>query len=152
MNKQKVLRECDLFKSLNEKQIEVVEKMCTEEEFDAGVMICKQGRKEEKLHVIVDGVVGIILEVGPLTQRQVQSVCQYQVFGWSSMLDPFTCTASVKAIKRTKTLAFNGEELHGLCLTNPEIGCRISRGIACVVATRLREAYTQLLGVSGQLT
>jgi len=152
MNKQQVLGKCDLFKDLDEKQIEVVEKMCTEEEFDAGAEICKQGRKEEKLHVIVDGVAGIILEVGPLTQRQVQSVCQYQVFGWSSMLDPFTCTATVKAIKRTKTLAFNGEKLNGLCLTHPEIGCKIFRGIARVVATRLRETYTQLLGVSGQLT
>jgi len=151
MDKLKLLRECDLFRSLNEHQLKTVTEMCVEEDFEAGTVICKQGHKEEKLHVIADGVVGIMLEVGLLTQRQVQSLSQYDVFGWSSVLDPFLATATVKAIGKTKTLAFDGQEIHGLCLTNPEIGCRISRGIARIVATRLREAYTQLLGVGGQM-
>ena len=152
MDKLKLLRECELFRSLNEHQLNSVSEMCSEDEFEAGTVICKQGHREEKLHVIANGVVGIMLEVGSLTQRQVQSLSQYEVFGWSSVLDPFVATATVKAIRKTKTLAFDGQEIHGLCLTNPEIGCRISRGIARVIATRLREAYTQLLGVSGQLT
>ena len=146
-----VLRKCDMFRALDDKQLREVEKMCSAEEFEAGVIVYKQGSKEERLYVIEHGVVGIILEVGPLAQRQVQAVTDYEVFGWSAMLDPYICTATVKALEQTKVLAFDGQELSSLCISKPEIGCRISRGIARVVAMRLCQAYAQLLGVTSQV-
>jgi len=148
MKKFDVLRKCEVFRTLDDKQLREVEKMCDYEELEAGTIICKQGHKEENLYIIEHGAVGIILEVGPLAQRQVQAVTDYEVFGWSAMLDPYICTATVKALENTKVLAFDGQELSGLCVTKPEIGCRISRGIARVVASRLRQAYAQLLGVT----
>ncbi|MBM3118120.1 MAG: cyclic nucleotide-binding domain-containing protein [Chloroflexi bacterium] len=148
MNKFDVLRKCDMFRALDDKQLREVEKMCDYEEFEAGAIICKQGFREEKLYVIEYGTVGIILEVGPLAQRQVQAVTDFDVFGWSSMLDPYVCTATVKALEKTRALAFDGQELSGLCVTRHEIGCRVSRGIARVVAMRLRQAYIQLVGVT----
>ena len=150
MNTIEVLRKCDMFRDLNEEQLKVVGKMCTAEVFEPGEIICKQDVRGDKTYVIAEGLVGIILEVGPLSQRQVQSAANCDVIGWSAMLVPHTCTATVKAAERTTAFAFNGEELNNLCLTAPEIGCRISRGIARVVATRLRHAYTQLLGVYSQ--
>ncbi|MBM4446878.1 MAG: cyclic nucleotide-binding domain-containing protein [Chloroflexi bacterium] len=151
MKKFDVLRKCEMFRTLDDKQLREVEKMCDHEEFGAGSIICKQGCKEQKLYVIENGTVGIILEVGPLAQRQVQAVTDYEAFGWSAMLDPYICTATVKALESTKVLTFDGQELSALCITKPEIGCRVSRGIARVVATRLRQAYAQLLGVTSQV-
>ena len=148
MSKFDVLRKCDMFRALDDKQLREVEKMCDYEEFEASIIICKQGSKEEKLYVLEYGTVGIILEVGPLAQRQVQAVTDFEVFGWSAMLDPYICTATVKALEKTRALAFDGQELSGLCVTKPEIGCRISIGIARVVAMRLRQAYIQLVGVT----
>ena len=143
-----VLRKCDMFRALDDKQLREVEKMCVPGEFEAGTIVCKQGCKEEKLYVVEHGAAGIILEVGPLAQRQVQAVTDYEVFGWSAMLAPYTCTATVKALEKTKVLAFDGQELSALCVTKPEIGCKVSRGIARVVAARLHQAYAQLLGVA----
>jgi len=151
MGKFSVLRKCDVFRSLNDKQLRDVEKMCKYEEFDAGTIICQQGNQEEKLYIIEHGAVGIILEVGPLARRQVQAVTDHEVFGWSAMLDPYICTATVKALENTKALALDGQELSGLCLTRPEMGCRISRGIARVIASRLRQSYAQLLGVTAMV-
>ena len=150
LNKMEVLRRCEVFRALNEEQLKVLEEMCTPEVFEPGKIICKQDAQGDKAYVIAEGLVGIILEVGPLSQRQVQSATNCDVIGWSAMIEPHTCTATVKAIEKTTVLAFDGEALHNLCLTAPEIGCRISRGIARIVATRLRHAYTQLLGVYSQ--
>jgi signal-transduction protein with cAMP-binding, CBS, and nucleotidyltransferase domain len=129
MTKIEVLSKCDVFKMLNDEELHEIEKMCEVEEFEAGAIVCKQGNKEKNLYVIEHGTVGIILEVGPLAQRQVQAVTDFEVFGWSAMLEPYICTATVKALEGTK----------------------VSRGIARVVASRLRQAYTQLLGVTSQL-
>lgn len=150
MDKLEVLKRSDLFGELTDEQLGVVEKMCTVEVFEPGTIICKQGRIEDKAYVIEEGLVGIILEVGPLTQRQVQAVSNFETFGWSAMIPPHTCTATVKAIEKTKVLGFNGQQVCDLCLTKPEIGCRVCRAVARVVATRLRQAYIQLLGVTSQ--
>ena len=154
MNRLEVLKRSDLFCDLTDEQLGVVDKMCTSEVFEPGAIILKQGRTEDKTYIVEEGLVGIILEVGPLAQRQVQAVCEFQTFGWSAMIQPdayaATATATVKAIEKTKLLAFNAEGLCDLCLTKPEIGCKLGRAMARVVAARLRQAYTQLLGVTSQ--
>jgi len=150
MDKIEVLKRSDLLRDMTDEQLGVLEEMCTPEMFEPGTIISKQGRIEEKVYIIEEGLVGIILEVGPLAQRQVQAVCDFETFGWSGMIQPHTSTATVKAIEKTKVLGFDGQQLCDLCLTKPEIGCKLCRAMARVVATRLRQAYTQLLGVTSQ--
>ena len=150
MEKIEVLKRSELFRELPDEQLSVVEKMCTAKVFETGTTICKQGHTEGKTYVIEDGLVGIFVEVGPLALRQVQAVSNFETFGWSAVIPPRTCTATVKALEKTKVLVFSGQELADLCHTKPEIGCKVGRAIARVVATRLRQAYTQLLGVSSQ--
>lgn len=150
MSKTDVLAKCELFRELSAGQLGVVEKLCTAQEFEPGAIICKQGKQQDNIYVIEEGAAVIVLEVGPLAQRQVQPASQYEVLGWSGMVEPGTCTATVKATKKTKLLGFNGAELCDMCLNNPEIGCRICRGMARVLGKRLRQAYVQLLGVTAQ--
>ena len=150
MDKIEVLKRSDLLRDMTDEQLGVLEEMCTPETFEPGTIISRQGRIEEKVYIIEEGLVGIILEVGPLAQRQVQAVCDFETFGWSGMIQPHTSTATVKAIEKTKVLAFDGQQLCDLCLTKPEIGCKLGRAMARVVAARLRQAYTQLLGVTSQ--
>jgi len=150
MDKLEVLKRSELFRELNNEQLRVVEKMCTSQVFEAGTVICKQGRIEKEAYVIEEGLIAIILEVGPMAQRQVQAASNFEAFGWSAMIEPYTSTATAKAIEATTVLAFSGRELCNLCLTHPEVGCKIGRAVARVVATRLRQAYIQLLGVTSQ--
>jgi CRP/FNR family cyclic AMP-dependent transcriptional regulator len=150
MDRLDVLRRCELFSGLSDEQLGVVEKMCTSEVFEPGAIICKQDRKEEKLYVIEEGLVGIFLEVGPLSQRQIQAASNFETVGWSAMIEPHVCTATAKAMEKTKVLAFRGPELCDLCLSKPDIGCRVCRAIARIVAARLRHAFTQCLGVTYQ--
>jgi signal-transduction protein with cAMP-binding, CBS, and nucleotidyltransferase domain len=148
MTNTEILKKAEPFSKLSNEQLKAVEEICTKEVFELGDMILKQD-KDEKFHVIEDGLVGIIYEVGPLSQRQVQTASKYDIFGWSSLIEPFKCRASVKAIKKTSTLSFNGQDLFNLCSADPELGLIITRGLFNVVRQRLREAYIQLLGVTG---
>jgi voltage-gated potassium channel len=150
MKKLEVLKRSEMFRDLEDDQLALVEKMCTTKEFAAGTIISKQGVVCDNTYVIEEGLVGIILEVGPLAQRQVQTAANYETFGWSAMIEPYVCTATVKAIEKTRVLVFNGRELCGLCNHDPGVGCKISRAIARVISERLRQAYIQLLGVTHQ--
>ena len=106
MSKIDILKKSEPFSKLNDQQLSVIEKICTSEVFQAGAIILKQD-KSDKFHIIEDGLVGIVYEVGPLSQRQVQTASKYDVFGWSCLVEPFKCRATAKAINKTSTLSFN---------------------------------------------
>lgn len=150
MDKLEVLRKSDLFRELNDEQLSFVAEMCACEVFEPGTIICKQNTILNRLWIIEEGLVGIILEPGPLSQRQLQAVSNFETFGWEAVIPPHMNTTTAKAIERTKVLAFNGQDLADLCSTNCRLGCILYRGIARVIAYRLKSAFMQLLGVTSQ--
>ena len=119
MNTFEVLERSQLFRDLDHEQLSMVEKMCAPEVFEPGTIICKQGTEGVKMYVIEEGLVGVILEVGLMAKRQVQSAARFESFGWSAMIEPYIYTVTVKAREKTRALAFNGNELRDFCLANP---------------------------------
>lgn len=150
MDKLEVVRKSDLFGELGADQLRVIQKMGTEESFEPGQIICKQGCKLDKVYIIANGLVGIVREVGPLYERQVQSASNFELVGWSGLIEPHICTATIKALKKTTVLAFSTKKLTDLFVTNPEIGCKVYKAVAKLIATRLHNAFIQLLGVTAQ--
>jgi len=148
MTKLEVLARCPSIRQLDEEQLGKLAEICVEEVYEVGDSLCKQGRTQGKLFLIAEGLVGVYLEVGPMTERLLQSASNFEVIGWSSILPPYRCTATVKAIESTKVLAFDGRELTELCEQNPVIGLKVYRGLASLIAVRLRNAFTQLMGVT----
>lgn len=148
MNKVEVLKRSDLFRELDDEQLALVAKMGTHQVFEAGTIVHRQGGVADLIHVIEEGLVAIILEVGPLSQRQVQAAGNFESYGFSAMIPPYTYTATVKTLEKTKVITFNGRQLFAFCTSHPEIGFKIMQALARVVSERLRQAYVQLLGVT----
>jgi len=150
MDKLEVLKRSDLFRELNDEQLGLVAKLCAAEVYEPGTIIHRQNTITDKIYVIEEGLVGIILEPGPLSHRQLQAATNFETFGWEAVIPPHMSTATAKAIERTKVLAFKRQELFDLCCKNPEMGRVLYQGIARVVAHRLQAAYMQCLGVTAQ--
>lgn len=145
-----VLRRSDVFHYLEEDELKIVANMCTQEVFEAGTIICKQDREEKYIYVIEEGLVSILLELGPTDRRQIQTASNFECFGWSATIPPFRCTATARALERTKVLAFNGRELRNLIYINPKLCAEIAGGVAYVISQRLRTSFAQLMGVTYQ--
>ena len=150
MDKIEVLKRCPIFRELDEEQLKVVSEMATTEVYEVGESLGRQGRSQEKAFIVEDGLVGIYLELGPMMHRQIQAASNFELVCWSAMLAPYRMYSTVKAIETTKVMAFKGRELAQLCQTQPQIGCKMHRGVAQTVANRLHSAYTQLMGVTAQ--
>jgi CRP-like cAMP-binding protein len=150
MDKLEVLKRSDVFHYLEDGELREVEKMCTPEVFEAGAIICKQDREQDKLYIIEEGLVSVLLELGPTDKRQIQAASNFECFGWSASIPPYRCTCSARALEKTKVLAFNGKELRNLVYTNPKLCAAIAGGVAYVISQRLRAAFSQLMGVAYQ--
>jgi len=150
MTKLKVLKKCPFVRDLNDEQLSEIAAISHSEVFEVGADLSKEGKTQEKLYLIEDGLVGIYLELGPMNRRQLQAASNFEVVGWSALLPPYRASATVKAIETTKVLAVNGKELLSLCDKYPEIGYKVNRRLASLIAVRLRHAFTQLMGITGQ--
>ena len=150
MEKIEVLKRCPMFRDLDEKQLELIAEMATSEVYAVGESLGKQGRSQEKVFIIADGLVGIYLELGPMMHRQIQAASNFELVCWSAMLAPYRMYSTVRAIETTKVLAFNGLEFTQLCQTESQIGCKVHRAVAQTIAGRLNSAYTQLMGVTAE--
>ena len=145
-----VLRKSDVFHYLEEDELKEVAQMCTPQVFETGTIICRQDKEEENIYVIEEGLVSILLEMGPTEKRQIQTATNFECFSWSATVPPFRCTSTAKALERTKVLTFKGKELRNLIYTNPKLCAGIAGGVAYVISQRLRAAFSQLMGVSYQ--
>ncbi len=150
MDKLEVLKKSDVFHYLEDAALRVIAEMCTAEVFEPGAIICKQGKEQDKLYVIEEGLVGVFLELGPLDCRQIQAGANSESFGWSALIPPHLCTTTVKALERTRVFVFNGKDLCNLIDTDPRLYAKITEGVGYVVSQRLRAAFNQLMGVTYQ--
>jgi len=150
VDKLEVLKRSDLFRELTDEHLKVVAEMCTVEVFEPGAIIHRQNTILDKIRVVEDGLVALVLELGPLSQRQLTAATNFETIGWSAVVPPHMATTTAKAIEKTKVLTFNGEDILNLCATNCRVGCTVYQGVARVVADRLCAAFMQCLGVTAQ--
>ena len=150
MDKLEVLKRSDLFRELNNEQLNLVAAMCTPEVYEPGKIIHRQNNILDNLRIIEEGLVALVLELGPLSQRQLATATNFETFGWSAVVPPHMATNTAKALEKTSVLAFKGQDILSLCETNCRVGCIIYRGVARVVADRLQAAFIQCLGVTAQ--
>jgi len=150
VDKLEVLKRSDLFRELNNEHLKVVAEMCTTEVFEPGAIIHRQNTILDKIRIIEEGLVALVLELGPLSQRQLTAATNFETIGWSAVVPPHMATTTAKAIEKTKVLTLSGEEIVNLCATNCRVGCPIYQGVSRVVADRLHAAFMQCLGVTAQ--
>ena len=88
---QKILKRCELFQSLSEKDIESVSALCLLERFEAGEPVFQQGDFGDRLYIIAEGQVALERKID-LGTRKGSAVMGLlgagRAFGcWSTLLD-----------------------------------------------------------------
>jgi len=144
------LRRCPLFQELDDAQLAMISDQCLPEIFESQEIVAGEGTTVDKLYIVEDGLALITLETGSFGQYHLQYISRSGVAGWPALL-PIGFKTKVKAVDETRTLALDGKWLDDLCLANPDIGCRVYRGLAVMMARRLRLAYHHLIGVASQI-
>ena len=144
------MKKSDVFKHLGEEDLAELVKMVRYEEFEAGTTIFRQDTASTDMYIIEDGLVSIMLELGPTDRRQIQAVSDFGCFSWTAAIPPYHHVCTAKALEKTRVLAIDGRALRELIDTNPRLCAEVIAGMAYVMSQKLRMAFTQLMGVSYQ--
>jgi signal transduction histidine kinase len=143
------LSKFSIFEHLTDDELERIAALCREEVYEAGATIHEEGSAAEYLYVVQDGkvVLEMELELQPYASPRrttIEVVTKGEAFGWSSLVEPHIRTLSAKCMERTRLIILKGSELLDLFDSEPHIGYRITRGIAEMVASRLRDTRQKL--------
>lgn len=111
--------------------------------YPAGASLITQGARPDALLLLLEGRAAISLqrETGPVEVDQVGSG---DILGEMSFLGDWPASASVVTRSECRVLRIPREALHQRAVTDPGFAARLYRGMARVIAERLRERNTRL--------
>ena len=145
----KDLKEADLFKTLNTKQLQPFRKHFTEENFESGEVIFLQAEQAKKLYILLEGEVTLGIKAKgeiDITAELIRK--KGEIFGLPSLIKPYRNSVSATCNRRTRVLSVNAEVLRKLMKQNTNVGIVIMERVAEIFFSRLnsnRAMITNLL-------
>jgi CRP-like cAMP-binding protein len=134
----KDLKEADLFKALNTRQLQPFRKHFTEENFETGETIFLQGGQAKNLYILLEGEVTLHVKAKTeidVTAELIQN--KGETFGLPSLIKPYRNSVSATCNKKTRVLSINAEVLRKLMKQNTNTGIVIMEKMAEIFFRRL---------------
>lgn len=128
------LRQVEIFTGLSDEQLALVTNFCEEIEVDAGVTLCAEGKRADKLFILEEGSVSIKFPKGVEFTISTPG----KILGWSFLVPPHRYTASVITNCPSKLLVIKSPDFYELVHRNTQMGLKIMDNLAQVVAQRMK--------------
>lgn len=115
---------------------------------DKDITLFAEGEQDENLYIVLEGRVAIEIYSPVRGRIRIFTAEPLDVVGWSSVTPVVRQrTASARTVLDSRLVAIDGLALRQLCEEDCELGYKIMRRIANVVAARLMVTRLQLLDV-----
>jgi len=128
------LKKVDFLHGLPEEVLQRIAHFFTEEDVGAGVTLCEEGAKAERLYVLEHGKVSISSKNG----RKYHIDTPGKIVGWSYLVPPFFYTASVVTVTPSKLLVIKDAKFYYFIHKEPKIEIKVLSNLTQVIASRLR--------------
>lgn len=147
-----VLRSIELFKNLNDSDLQEILPFCKERTFDDGVKIYTQGTQGKEFFLLLDGNVKLQIPTDKGYGLTVIFVEKGDTFGISGLLEPQTYTSTAICSKEAKVIIIETEPFIDLIANkNIKLGFVIMKNLAQIFMKRLDATRQQLRNLVSQV-
>ena len=152
-----LLKSFALFQGFSDGDLSKFADIATEVSYKAGVQLWKKGDPANSLLLLVKGKVLMTLDVEsgshtPPIRVTVDIVTKGESLGWSSVVEPYLYTRTVRSLDELEAVAFEAAELRERLNEDEALGFKFMRAIAKVVRNRLSHTEIILVGERGLAT
>ncbi|MCX7851351.1 MAG: cyclic nucleotide-binding domain-containing protein [Caldilineales bacterium] len=156
-----LLRRYAFFAGLSYENIVTLAGLAEEETVEAGHVFFHEGERLDRFYLLVQGNVGVIIELpdtrveqpvsgqltGVLKTRDVvvSTVGPGEVFGWSALVPPHTATAGAKALTPCRVVVFDAAGLLKAFAEDCHFGYVMMQKAAETIRSRLHDMHIQSL-------
>ncbi len=140
-----LLRRYPFFALLNDEQLKAIALITEEKSYPKGTLLVKENTTATLLALLLEGDIDLIFSgggEGAIVNALVGSIAPGEVYGVSSLIEPYRYTASAKATMPVKVIEIDGISLRALVEVDRNLGYAMMRNVAIAVLERLR--YTQV--------
>ena len=139
-----ILRTIPLFADLTQKELSILEEAVHIRTYQAGDTVFVETEPGAGMYVIQSGHVNIVLQHRSETPKVLAELEPGDFFGEMALLGDTTRSATALAIDRCELIGFFHPDLQEVIKLHPQIGAKITLGLAKTLAERLRYTNDQL--------
>jgi CRP/FNR family cyclic AMP-dependent transcriptional regulator len=162
MNPEEIIKETFIFNDLDEQEVAGILKIAKERRFSKGETIMQEGQEGDSMYIVADGDVEVSKTLamkggeGDFTKRE-KILKRFKaednvVFGEIAMIDRENRSASVVTTTDCILLEIRREDLLGLMEKRPQMGIKILKRIAQLLASRLRQSSQDVIRLTTALS
>lgn len=136
------------FRSLEPQHFQKLVRIAIDLNWEEGQTIFAEGDPDDRVYLIVDGRVGLEKHVPGKGRTTFLTLGENEIFGWSAVTPVVrTRTASARAVRPTRTIAFDSKALRQACDEDHDLGYVVFRRLTNVIAGRLSTTRMQLMDI-----
>jgi CRP-like cAMP-binding protein len=146
-----LIRRYPYFSGISLEQLNMLANMAEEVEFEPDFYFHHEGDDIDKVYIIVEGDVSLVTSF-PQQDKEVviNTLSTGDVFGWTSLLPPFTAGAGAKSISKCKLIEFKSSQLREKFDEDYEFGYRMMIKIAQIIRERLDSIVIETLAYQAE--
>jgi CRP-like cAMP-binding protein len=146
-----VLRRYTFFASFTHQELKRLAMIGREQTIPEGQALFAEGGLADEFYFLLDGEIEILIGADEHCQESVPlaSVPAGELVGWSALIEPHVFTASARASRPSRVIAFSREDWEPLGADAHLYGLMM-RKVAQVIGRRLKDTRVQLLSLSAK--
>lgn len=133
-----------LFGSLNLKEIETVSTYVQRQKLNAGDILFNQWDKAESVYFVEQGALEVLTKCDPENYKVIATLKRGRSIGEMSLIDNFPRSATVQSKSDTALAVLTRSAFEKLMSEHHEIGIKIIKGLARLLALNLRKTSSRL--------
>ncbi len=137
----KLLKSIDIFSELNDKELNKITSLISQEQLVEGEVFMERGKPADKFYIVLSGSYLIHFK----EDRSFTLHNQGDVIGWSTVVKPHLYTGNGTALTNGEILTIDGAKLYTLICNELVLGDKLMKKINNIVADRLK--YVKGTGV-----
>jgi CRP/FNR family cyclic AMP-dependent transcriptional regulator len=162
MNPVEIIKETFIFNDLDEQEVADILKITREKRFSEGETVMQEGQEGDSMYIVADGRVEVSKTLtmkggeGDFTKRE-KILKRFKaednvVFGEIAMIDRENRSASVVTTTDCILLEIKREDLLDLIEKRPQMGIKILKRMAQLLASRLRQSSQDVIRLTTALS
>lgn len=145
-----VLRRFPFFANVTDDQLKTLAMIAEEQTLKKGEEIFKEGESAKDLYILTDGSFDLFIKseesFDPTSKREfaVGEINQGEIFGISSLIEPYTFNVTARSSADCTFIAFEGSALKAYMGKDPQFSCFLMTQAAKLLLERLYWTRVQL--------
>ena len=139
------LKQIELFKFLNDEELDRIIPLCSEEKYEKDDIIFRENEDANKFYIVEKGEISLVIELSKSKETIIRSLGNGDVFSWSALVKPYKWSVSALCKSQATVIAIPGKKLLEMFEKNHHIGYVCMRRLAEIIGERLRNTSLALL-------